>query len=114
MEIYQIDPSVREMWRTYPVRIPGGSQCPRCDVETVLVQSMEGGFVTRNCAHCNDSTPLPKDVFFSLNLWVACPECSRRMTPNELPDRNYGYVCRKCDVGIRLSDLLPRWEDLQH
>ena len=112
MRIHHVDSSVRELWRRYPVRLPGASTCSHCNVETVLVQSMERGFVTRNCPYCNSSTSLPKDVFFNLQVWVACPECNRRMSPDVLPDTNYGYVCFSCEVGIRLSDLLPRWEDL--
>ncbi len=112
MRIHPVDPNVRSFWKIYPVRIPGGTQCPQCDQETVLVQSMGGGFVTRNCPRCNNFTTLPEDIFRQLAIWVACPECKSRMTPDILPDNNYGYTCRQCDIGIPLFALLPRWEDL--
>lgn len=112
MRIHPIDPSVRAFWKSYPVRIPGASQCWKCNQETVLVQSMSGGFVTRNCPRCNTSSSLPEQVFRGLSLWVACPACKGRMLPEILPDKNYGYVCAECEIGIPLFELLPRWEDL--
>ena len=112
MRIHSVDPNVRSIWKVYPVRIPAGSKCLKCEQETVLVQSMNGGFVTQNCPRCNNSTTLPKHRFKQLAVWVACPECKSRMTPEILPDKNYGYTCRQCDIGIPLFALLPRWEDL--
>jgi hypothetical protein len=29
-----------------------------------------------------------------------------------LAHSNYGYVCKACDLAVRLADLLPRFEDL--
>ncbi len=112
LSVYRLDPSVREFWRRYPVRIPGGSECWQCKQETVLVQSMDGGFVTRNCPRCNKPSTLPDSIFKGLALWVACPRCKSRMKPQVLPDRNYGYVCASCEVGVPLFELVPRWEDL--
>jgi hypothetical protein len=34
------------------------------------------------------------------------------MSPVVLPDRNYGFACEACSVGIELFELLRRWEDL--
>jgi hypothetical protein len=112
MRIHTLDPSVRAMWRAYPVRIPGGSECRQCRQETVLVQSMQGGFVTRNCPRCNKPESLPEATFRALCIWVACPDCKTRMTPEVLPDLNYGYVCTPCAVGLPLFELIPRWEDV--
>lgn len=42
MKIHPIDPNVQELWKIFPVRIPGGSKCLTCNEETVLVQSMVG------------------------------------------------------------------------
>ncbi len=112
MKIHPLDPNIRGFWKVYPVRIRGDSECPKCRQETVLVQSMSGGFVTQNCPRCNDPKTLPFDTFRQLGIWVACPECKSRMTPEILPDKNYGYICQQCDIGIPLFELLPRWEDL--
>jgi len=112
MRIHPLDPELRGLWKSYPVRIPGGSDCGRCNEETVLVQSMNGGFVTRNCPQCNSPTTLPEATFRQLQLWVACPKCKRRMSPSILPDRNYGYTCDECNIGIPLFELVPKWEEL--
>ena len=111
--ILTIDPKVRDIWRFYPLRIPGKSSCPKCGAPSLLVQSMSGGFVTRNCPNACSYETLPKQVFMNeLDLWIACPECKCRMEAGIVPDANYGFVCTKCNVAIRLCDLLPRWEDL--
>ncbi len=112
MKIYPIDPKVEEFWKIFPVRIPGNSMCQQCGEETVLVQSMGGGFVTRNCPRCNKSDTLPEKNFHDLKLWVACPRCRRRMTSGTLPDKNYGYICGSCNIGIALYSLLPKYTDL--
>jgi len=112
MESIQIGSTIREFWRVYPVRISGHSTCRSCNEQTVLVQSMEGGFVTRNCPTCGLSQKLPKHIFRELDLWVACPRCKKRMEPDVLVDKNYGYVCRACHVSIALFELLPRYQDL--
>ena len=113
MEEYPVDPKVRGIWKIYPVRVLGRSISDCCGEPTLLVQSMEGGFVTRNCSRCGQYTTLPERVFKNeIDLWVACPKCKGRMKPEVLPDKNYGFVCTPCDICIKLSDLLPRWEDL--
>ena len=76
---------------------------------------MDGGFVTRNCPECGQKTTLPEHAFFNdLDIWVACPECKQRMKPAWVDNNrnNYGYHCETDDLGIRLADLLPSWEDL--
>ena len=81
MKMHPVNPEVQEFWKIFPVRIPGGSKCSNCGEESVLVQSMSGGFVTRNCPQCNRPESLPERTFKQLGLWVACPSCKRRMTP---------------------------------
>jgi len=112
MREYSVNPNIREMWRKYPVRLWGLSNSSCCDLPTVLVQSMDGGFVTRNCPKCGEKELLPEVDFKSLGLWVACPECKKPMVAGRLPLSNYGYICEDCDLGIKLADLLPRWTDL--
>ena len=54
---YKIDPNI---WKEYPVRISGLKESSCCKSPTVLVQSMEGGFVTRNCWKCGHFETLPE------------------------------------------------------
>jgi len=78
MTEYPIDPKVREMWKPFPLRIQGHSESACCGAETLLVQSMEGGYFTRNCSVHGDQnkSTLPEHVFLhQLDLWVACPNC---------------------------------------
>lgn len=112
MKEYPVDPKVREVWKKYPLRLSGLTTSRCCGLTTVLVQSMEGGFVTRNCPGCGDKNSLPEVDFLKLGLWVACPECKKPMVAGRLPLSNYGYTCEACDLGIKLADLLPRWTDL--
>ena len=112
MKEYPVDPDVREIWKKYPLRLSGLTISRCCGAQTVLVQSMEGGFVTRNCAHCGEKEFLPEGDFLRLGLWVACPQCKKPMTASRLPHSNYGYTCAACNLEIKLADLLPRWTDL--
>jgi len=113
MKSYPISDKIRGFWKSYPLRIPGNSVCDSCSQETVLVQSMKGGYVTRNCPDCNSPETLPKTIFLEeLDLYVACPECKLRMDAEVLPDKNYGYICDDCEISIALFELLPRYEDL--
>lgn len=112
MNIHLVGPDTQQMWRAFPLRIPGGSKCASCQEDTILVQSMTGGFVTRNCPRCNRPGTLPFKTFKQLGLWVACPRCKRRMVALELPDKNYGFACGACDIGIPLFSLLPFYADL--
>jgi endogenous inhibitor of DNA gyrase (YacG/DUF329 family) len=112
MREYLIDPGVKEIWKIYPVRIEGQSTSSCHGLPTVLVQSMEGGFVTRNCPACGKSQTLPESVYLNeLKLWVACPECKQRMKQSMM-FKNYAFVCEPCEIFIKLAELLPRWSDL--
>ena len=112
MRIQPVDPDIQKFWKIFPVRFLGGSKCHDCGEETVLVQSMKGGYVTRNCPCCNKPEKLLERTFRELELWVACPQCKKRMEPQILQDKNYGYVCDECDIGVPLFALLPRYVDL--
>ena len=113
MRIVPFDEQVRAMWKTFPLRVPAKSPSPCHRQPMLLVQSMEGGFVSQNCTACGKPETLPEAEFLALDLWVACPECRRRMTPGRLPHANYGYICGSCDVAVKLAELLPRWTDIQ-
>lgn len=112
MREYQVNPDIRKIWKIYPVRIQGHSTSPCHKQETLLVHSMERGFVRRNCPECGETTTLPEHVFFNkLDLWVSCPECKARMEKQKV-GVDYAFVCPKCDLYIKLAELLPRYYDL--
>ncbi len=112
MRRYPLDENVRQMWKKFPLRLPGNSTSKCHNAETLLVQSMDGGYVSRNCGTCGAKDTLPESVFLNeLDLWVACPHCRQRMTASVV-EKNYSFVCGSCELYIRLADLLPRWTDL--
>jgi len=110
---YSWSPETRQAWKSYPVRVVGPSPSGCCQQRTLLVQSMEGGFVTANCSKpgCNNKAYLSWDQFEALNLWVACPECRAGMLA-AMVEMNYVYTCAGCGIYIRLADLLPYWTDV--
>ena len=105
--------SVRDIWKTFPLRTPGFDASRCCGAPTVLVQSMKGGFITQNCSSCGAfASTLTQAQFDQLEIWVACPSCRRRMEPARLPFSNYGFRCRQCEVVIQLASLLPRFSEV--
>src|SRR5262245_11524619 len=125
MLVYEFPSEMMEGWKSYPVRIlgPRPSKCRNefCAVEpTVIVQSMNRGFVSANCSVCGAKDTLSEHEFMQLSVWVSCPLCQRQMKPRLLSaiirDRklagNYGYACFACHRFILLAHLLPSWEDL--
>lgn len=107
-----MDPKIKEIWKTYPVRVPGHSQSACHDAPTILVQSMEGGFVTRNCPTCGDHDYLKESSFRNeIDLWVACPICKQRMV-KQMVEKNYAFACESCDGYITLAALLPRFSEI--
>jgi endogenous inhibitor of DNA gyrase (YacG/DUF329 family) len=112
MRKYPFDQKLRESWKLYPVRISGRSTSSCHSAPTLLVQSMEGGFVTRNCSSCGTHANLPTATFLrEIDLWVGCPKCRSKME-RDIIDTNYSFKCTACDLYIDLADLLPRWSDL--
>lgn len=113
MSIFQFNPELLERWKTYPVRISDHSPCHSCHGETVLVWYLEHGFIRRYCPACKTLELFPNKSFFNdFRLWVACPNCGKQMKERRiLADKNYGFAC-SCESEVRLSDLLPRYEDL--
>lgn len=107
-------------WKTFPVRIPGPGRSPCHDAQTVLVESMGGGFVTSNCGWCGTPRTLGREEFGGLRLPVNCPECRGPMRPHVpgqtpevwLPTANYAFRCDACRAFIELHWLLPKWSDL--
>lgn len=122
MVFHRFAPAILEGWKSYPIRVQGPRSSECHGKPTLLVQSMIGGFVSANCSEseCGKKHPLSKGDFFSLSLWVGCPQCRAPMQPEMLsqvrgPARlapNYGFICGPCRTYIPLADLLPLWKDL--
>ena len=111
MREYNYDEGELAGWKTYPVRVKGQHLSKCHQAPTLMVQSMEGGYVTANCSKCGNKSSVSQADFDSLQLWVSCPECRGRMVPC-IYRKNYGYSCEDCDLFVRLAHLLPRWRDL--
>ncbi len=113
MRRYEYDKNTCDGWKSYPIRIIGGggrlSKC--CRSLLAFVQSMDGGFVTADCFKCGKKETITEDEFKGLPLICCCPECKQVMK-KEMVDKNYCYTCSRCDLYIRLADLLPHWSDL--
>jgi len=106
MREFPIDKKINEMWKLYPLRIPGPSLSNCCQSLTALVQGSSGGFVMQSCSKCGKEQTISEQEFRKLPLWVACPECKQQMKPTFL-GKNYGYECQKCQLSIQLASLLP-------
>jgi len=113
MREYPLNPKIKDMWKSFPIRIPGGTMSSCFNEPTILVQSRPGGFVTCNCSKCNEKELLSEQSFRNLDIWVACPKCKQRMKAQKVVHSNYGYECRACQLYIRLADLLPMWKDIE-
>jgi endogenous inhibitor of DNA gyrase (YacG/DUF329 family) len=103
----------RDAWKRYPVKISGLVESGCCHKPTLLVQSMDGGFVTRNCPGCGKSRALDQSSFEEIarQLWVECPSCKARMF-HDMIDKNYGFRCPRCKERVLLAELVPWWHDL--
>ncbi len=112
MQELLVSESTRQSWKSSPIRIPAGEECFFCDEPMVLVQSMRGGFVTKNCAKCGNSRKLADSEFRALNICIACPQCKSRMEATRAFSGNYAFRCDRCDRGIKLADLLPSFRDI--
>ena len=113
MRRFRYDKETCDGWKSYPIRLTLENRLSRCCSQpAVLVQSMEGGFVTANCFKCGNRETIGDYEFKSLRLIVSCPECKKVMTPT-LIEKNYSYHCEDCQLYIWLSDLLPHWKELK-
>jgi len=110
---YGWNEETQKHWKTYPVRLVGPRPSECCGHRTLLVQSMEGGFVTANCSRrgCNQKSLVSQRDFDALALWVSCPQCRAPMR-SCMVDKNYGYACDNCSAYVRLADLLPSWTEV--
>lgn len=122
MLLHQYAQDVTTGWKSYPLRILGPrlSNCegmPCSGQPTLIVQSMDGGFVSANCSICGSKDRLSATEFLNLPVWVSCPLCHRRMQPeilsavrdNRRLAGNYGYACSGCKRYVLLAHLVPSW-----
>ena len=116
---YPIDEAVTKIWKSYPIRISGHSISGCCAKPTILVQSMQGGFVSRNCSMCGNSTTLPEAVFLEkLELYVACPKCKSRMVAEVLFNKKGNHRVRLSNLAnldnfVSLLSLGTAWRVVQ-
>lgn len=82
------------------------SKC--CNYKTLLVRSMTGGFVTRNCLKCGRRDTVSIEQLPDLN----CDFCGYKLDVQFLDRKNYFYICPKCNKNWKLADFLPDWFEL--
>lgn len=111
MRRYEYDKDRCDGWKSYPVRFTLDRLSGCCRKPLVLVQSMEGGFVTANCFKYGQRNTVSDGEFISLLLLVSCPKCKAIMPP-KIIEKNYSYVCEDCQLYVRFADLLPHWQEL--
>lgn len=75
---------------------------------SIIVRSMEGGFVTQNCTQCGNKRTLPFDELPDL----ICGECEKDLIPFINNDQNYAYKCSSCETTYILADLVPWWYEI--
>lgn len=97
-----------------PPQIKGHSTCSNFDCRrqpTILVESKDGGRVTRNCPLCGRLYFLQNDVFLEkIDLHLNCKKCGKRMKTALLTrHKTFGYECSDCNVNIYLANLLPHY-----
>ena len=116
MQRHQYDPQTQEGWKSYPIRLTTNTLSECHGKPQILVQSMSGGYVKKNCAECGSPNSLSLLEFQTVAAFVACPQCRKAMAAGMVPDRsggerNYGFRCDPCGLYIWLADLLPSWQE---
>lgn len=72
----------------------------------LLVQSREGGFITKNCTMCGES----RRVGFHELPSLSC-DCGQMME-KKMMLKNYGYSCGHCSREFELWTRVPYWAHL--
>ena len=75
------------------LRITTGETSSCCNAPMIVVQSMKGGFISKNCLKCNIASSLRMPEFLSLQVCVVCGDCGKQAEPTKIW-RNYGYRCQ--------------------
>ena len=74
----------------------------------LLVKSMEGGLVSRNCLECRK----PYGVALGDLPTLECEKCGAVLEVGKDVRGNYLYACRKCGAEWSLPEMLPMWTEL--
>lgn len=101
-------------WKQAPFRIYGPSISSCCHQPSIIVQSRSGGFVTQNCTNCGYRYEYlgEFDYINEVAFLIKCPYCLQTTCREVLPDKNYGFACHDCNIGLRLAAIIPDYEDL--
>ena len=93
-----------------PLEIAIYDYCRGCrrKSETLVVQSREGGFVTRDCTSCGESNSVR---LVQLPVLI-CGGCSGELEPTKNRRGNYAYDCRVCAVSTELARIVPFWDEV--
>jgi hypothetical protein len=82
------------------------SRCHR--VDSIIVRSRDGGFVTQNCSECGKPRALRETELPDL----ICGACEADLEKGRSPSANYQYSCGECGLRWLLAFLVPAWDDL--
>jgi hypothetical protein len=91
------------------LRITTGEYSTCHNAPLIVVQSMSGGLISKNCAICNFPLSLKQEDFVRLHVYVLCPECRKQAMPTKV-GRNYGYKC-ECGWTCELAALVAHYRD---
>ena len=83
-----------------PPLLGSRSRCHRAD--SVLVLSLEHGFVEQNCETCIQSRLLPVGDLPDL----LCPQCNASLVKMTNERKNYEYVCANDGYFVELAQLV--------
>jgi hypothetical protein len=75
----------------------------------IVVQSMSGGRISKNCAKCNKRNNFSGKDWLDLQICVMCPDCGSQAKP-EMLGINYGYLCQ-CGWACELAALVAHYSD---
>jgi hypothetical protein len=78
-----------------------------CSCNSIIVKSREGGFVSQNCLKCGKPNYIHEISLPDLK----CEFCES-ILKKDLIDKNYYYVCDKCNKKWKLSEEVPYWKDI--
>lgn len=90
------------------VRLISTELSPCCGHEAQIVQSRDGGFISRGCLKCGQShyvneSQLPK---------LACESCRSAMQIKKLDGTNYFYACPTCERYHKIAGIVPMWSEV--